>query len=568
MATKPKNLIYGLDDKPPILTNIFLGIQHYWIIAIAFVFPVILVRSINGSYEMQQHVLSMSMIASAIGVIVQSLKNSKFGSGFLLPSVNSPSYMAASLIAIKAGGLPLLFGMTIFAGFFEAFLSRFLHKLKVLFPPEVTGLIVTMVGISVIKIGAMNFFSINSNVNVSHHLELLAAVITLSIMIGINVWSKGRFKLFAVLIGIVFGYIICFAFGILNQSHIDLFNRTKLFEISFNHSGWAFSWDLVLPFVIASMCSTTKSIGDIMTCQKINDSKWKQTDMKNVKGGILADSIGSIAGGLFGGMGQSTSSSNLGLSISNGATSRVIAYSIAGILMITAFFPKFAFIFTTMPQPVIGATLFFAISFMILAGVQIMISRMLDTRKIFVIGLSMIIGISMIALPDSYIKLMPAVIQPIFSNSLTSSAIIAIILNLIFRIGIVKKYSLVLNPQMDSNQKIFDFMHDTGSKTAALKESVDKAKHALNELFNAIKSLDTTDEITCNIHYSDNSVDIVLKYKGVALEDIKHPPDIRKMEANEKELVDLSIFIARRYVNNIEFSTENDLNIIKINVES
>jgi xanthine/uracil permease len=77
---------------------------------------------------------------------------------------------------------------------------------------------------------------------------------------------------------------------------------------------------------ITSICSTLKTVGDLVTCQKINDADWKRPDMKNISSGIFVDGLGGIIPGLIGGFGQSTSSANVGLSIASGATSKKIAY--------------------------------------------------------------------------------------------------------------------------------------------------------------------------------------------------------------------------------------------------
>lgn len=568
MPEKPKNLIYGVDDKPPLLTNLFLGLQHYWIISISFVLPIILVREIGGDYRMQQHVLSMSMLAGAVGVIAQSLKKGPVGSGYLLPAVNSPSYMAASLMAVHAGGLPLLFGMTLTAGVFEASLSRILNRLKKLFPPEVTGLIVTMVGISVIEIASKNFLSLGNQNSIPDYQEIFAAILTLCVMVGFNIWTKGNFKLFSVLIGIVFGYLFCASIGLIDRSHLETFNETKIFDYRLHHPGWSFQWSMLLPFLIASVCSSVKSIGDIMTCQKINDANWKRTDMENVRGGILADAIGSIAAGFLGGMGQSTSSSNIGLSISNGATSRKIAYGIAAIMVVTAFFPKFAFIFTAMPKPVVGATLYFAVSFMILTGIQIMVSRMMDVRKLFVIGISMIVGISMDVLPDSYVDSMHPLLHPLFSNSLTSATVVAVALNLVLRIGISQKYSLKLNPAKDTCEKILEFMEETGAKTAALKEFVNRATHTMDEIFIALKGINIKGDVLYAVKYTDVSIIIEVIYEGDPLHEIATLPEITSTVEKPERKADIAVFLAEKFSDSFSFIEKNGKNIIKFKIES
>jgi len=151
--------------------------------------------------------------------------------------------------------------------------------------------------------------------------------------------------------------------------------------------------------------------------QKINDAEWKRPDMKNVSKGIFADAVSDMTSGILGGAGQSTSSSNVGLSIATSTTSRVVGYAVGGLLICFAFIPKISSLFAVIPKPVIGATLIFAISFMIVAGIQIIMSRMIDSRKTIIIGVSLIFGLMVDVLPDIFSNVHPW-IQPVFSSSL------------------------------------------------------------------------------------------------------------------------------------------------------
>lgn len=181
--------------------------------------------------------------------------------------------------------------------------------------------------------------------------------------------------------------------------------------------------------------------------------------MKSVSNGIFADGLGGIIPGLIGGFGQSTSSANVGLSMATGATSRVIAYAIGGFLIVFAFMPRFSEFFLLMPLPVIGATLIYVAAFMIVAGLQIVMSRMLDARKTFVVGISIIFGLSVYVLGDVYQDLHPW-IQPIFSSSLSLATVSVIVLNLLLRIGLKKHITILLSKGENYSDKIFSTMEN------------------------------------------------------------------------------------------------------------
>jgi len=549
LNTKPSNLIYGVDDKPKHFVTFFLGFQHVCIFSIALIFPVIIIRKMGGTEMMAAQLVSISMLAAGIGTIVQAFSKGPVGSGYLCPQVNGPSFLSASILAAKTGGLSMLFGMTLIAGIFEALFSRALNKLRVLFPPEVTGLIVAMVGISITRVAVGMFLDLNDVNEVMKHTKIMTAMFTLMVMVGLNVWSKGKLRLFSIIIGMSSGYVFAWMNGILGDSDFAVVTSSPMvwFPLS-GHPGWTFDIHLFIPFLVAMICSSLKSVGDLTTCQKINDVEWKRSDMKNIKKGILADSIGCICAGIFGAMGQSTSSTNVGLSIATGATSRVIAFATGGLLVMLAFCPKLSSIFAIMPEPVMGATLIFAVAFMIIAGLQIIMSRMMDSRKTFVVGLSIIFGLGVDMMPGAYTEAMPHWSQPIFSSSLSAATILAIILNLLFRIGISKKASFTLTPGIDSSDQIFTFMDRQGGMWGARKEVIYSAISAMNELFETLSAHSLTNEtITMEANFDEYKLDVNIHYNGTPLEFPLERPDKNELRTDPNAVILLAGFLIRQF---------------------
>jgi NCS2 family nucleobase:cation symporter-2 len=440
MATKPANLIYGVDDKPKWKIAFTLGLQHVFTMSSCLFIPVIIANEIGGGFDVVQSLVCFSMIAAGLGTILQSLNKGPVGSGYLCPHLNGPSYLSVSIQAATLGGLPLMHGMTIVTGIFEVLFSRVVQKLRVFFPTEITGLVVLMIAVSLIPVGASKFVGIDYAGDPINMKELVVAVVTLLSMIGLNIWGKGKLKLYCVLIGLAIGYAMSFATGII--SHNDLAALLNAPWLSLPGKGvklftYKFDWGLVIPFFIVSLCSSLKSISNLITCQKINDEKWSKPDMKNIGKGLFADGLSVTIGGVLGGVATDTSASNVGLSVATSATSRSIGYYAGFIIVGIAFIPKFTAIFSIMPAAIMGALVVFVTCFMIISGIQIIQSCKLDTRKTFVIGLSFIFGLSAIILPDLYSRL-PSWLNPIFSSSLTLASILAIILNQIFNIGAKK----------------------------------------------------------------------------------------------------------------------------------
>ena len=558
MPRKPTNLIYGVDDEPSLTTTLLLGFQHIFILSIAFIFPVVIVSEIGGSPEDAQNLICMAMLATGLSTALQALNKGPVGSGYLCPLVNGPAFVPASLLAGKAGGLALIFGMTAAAGIFEALFSRVVGRMRKFFPPEVTGTVVLMVGVEVIPIAVPKFFGIDSTHTGLQALSFLVALITLAVTAGFNVWGKGKMRLYSLLIGMVAGYAVSFATGILTLDQARLILDSAYFQLpEMGRFGMSFSAAMLVPFMVAALSSALKTMGDLTTCQKINDADWRRIEMRSISRGMLACAAGNITSGLLGALGQSVSSSNIGLSIATGATSRRIGYAAGGILMLLAFFPKLAAIFVIMPTPVMGASLIFAVCFMIMAGIQIIMSRMIDARKTFVVGLSIIFGLSFDVVPGLYEGVDP-MLRPILSSSLALATICAVVLNVFFRIGISQKVEFEIDPAADTSEKIFQIMEKQGGAWGARREVIFNAIAAMNELLDAAPFLDLQGKkIALSVQFDEFNLDVRAIYDGKPFDIPTSMPCIDSMHDAAATSLALAAFTMSRYVDRMSFSMKD-----------
>lgn len=145
-AKKPASLDYGVDDNPPAAVVLTNAIQQIAIIAINLVYPIVVFRAAGASVDITSGLLSAAMIVLAFGTFLQVLRLGPVGSGYMCPSTFTATYFAPSLLAARVGGLPLVFGMTIFSGLFETVLAPILNRLRGVFPPEISGLVIFMIG--------------------------------------------------------------------------------------------------------------------------------------------------------------------------------------------------------------------------------------------------------------------------------------------------------------------------------------------------------------------------------------------------------------------------------------
>ena len=434
-VVQPANLVYGVNDKPPLLALFFLSLQHIILMSASLVLPILLVSEIGGTPDEIRAVVALSMIACGIGTIVQAWRWGIIGSGYLCPSVCGPNFFVLSLEAAWLGGLPLMRGMTIVAGVVEALFSRIVQRIKTLFPPEITGLVVLMVALGLTKLAISKFFGVNYEGEPIMAANLIVAAATLLFIVCINTLAGKKIKLYGVLIGMVFGYVLSVCLGVMTFAQIQSAFDTPWVAIPHlsNMFDITFKWSLLPICIIVSITGALKSFGNLILCEKVNNDNYKEPDMKRVANGLMADAIGTVASGALGGLASDTSASNVSLSSTTGATSKYQAYGAGALFIILAFFPKLTALLSIMPVPVMGAILLFAMSMMVVSGLQIILGSGMNTRKSFVIGIALLFGLSLDMIPALFTSIPPW--MKTFFDSLTISTIIAVVLNQFLSVG-------------------------------------------------------------------------------------------------------------------------------------
>jgi len=566
-SLRPANLIYGVSDSVPAPSLLPLVAQQVIMLSVDLIFPVLIVAAVGGTVEMAQTVVSMMMISMGIGTILQAWRNDSVGSGYFCAHETGTPYFPASVMAVQVGGFPLMCGMTLFAGIFQSFLSQIIHRLRILFPVEITGLIVTLMSITFITYALPNFIGLDDQGQGSLPVSLLS-VSALGVIIGMHIWGSKRMREYSIIAGIVFGYLGSYVFGLLPADKVEKFLSAPWIALpSFDHVGIAFDYTLVLPFIVAAFCSSIKTIGNLTTCQKVNDDGWKRLDVKSVGNGLFAEGLGTMVGGLLGTMGQTTSSGSVGLSVATGATSRQIAFGTGICFIVFAFLPKIAALFAIMPQPVIGVILMVEIAFVVPTAMQICSSRMLNARRMFVLGISLTFGFGVVIVPgfgDSF----PLWLQPLTKNALALGTIMAISLHLLFRIGIATHQKLVVEPETDATDAVFLFFRECGGLWGARSDVVARTTSAVAQCIETLTEFQLVQgNINIDASFEEFNLNVDIEYEGVLPVLSTTRPTTEEMLNDEDAFARLSGYLVMRYADKVDFSNKNGRCNLHLNFE-
>jgi xanthine permease XanP len=197
-------------------------------------------------------------------------------------------------------------------------------------------------------------------------------------------------------------------------------------------------------------------MGDLTMCQKLNYRDWVRPDFITIRRGVFADGLGTVLAALIGSVGGNTYSTGVGLSSAAQITSRHIGIYIGLILIGMAAFPIFPAILISVPKSIMGAALVFTACFVLINGLKIVMDRMMDSRRILIVGLALTLSISRNVIPDFYAHL-PQPIQPFVASDLVIGVIAALVLNTLFRIGIRQRESISIMPSAQAIEQVQHF---------------------------------------------------------------------------------------------------------------
>ncbi len=567
MEQKPANIIYGVNDIPPFRTTLLLSVQHAILALVFIVYPLMLVSESGGTQLDAEGVVTASILAMAVGTFLQCLGRKGMGSGYLAVNLTTPIYLPVSIQAAKIGGLGLTFGMTVIAGIFSIVFSRFLKYFRHLFPAEVCGVAVVMLGISMVGPAVRRFLGLHGNIYVDPY-AFAVAFITLSLMVALSIWPRGHIRLYSVLIGLAAGYGAALWLGV-----TDLASLRAVMEGSFLAlptipiPDWKFQWALLTPFLMTAMVSSLDTVACIITCQKINQTEWVRPDMATVSNGVLADGVGAAMAGALGTMGTGVSSAHIALSSATGATARRIGLLTAIVLLATAFVPPIAKLLSRMPGPVIGAVLVYAAAFLITSGMELIVSRMLDTRRIFMVGGSIIVGLAAIQLTE-LIQRLPPWLYSIVGSPFAVASLCAIALNLLFRIGTAQNASLHIEPQLISMSETVRFFESQGGAWGARRQVIQRVQAAVSELLETVILLELAEgAIDIQARFDEYHLDVVVLYPGLPFPASEECPSPEQLLADENAALRLSGSLIRQYADRVVFEAQKERQRISLHFE-
>ncbi|MDS1003941.1 nucleobase:cation symporter-2 family protein [Clostridium sporogenes] len=421
-------LMYGVNDKPKILMQILLGLQH---IFAAFggiiVVPIVISAALGFDAKTSTALISSAILAAGVATFIQSRGIGPIGARVACIMGTDFTFVAPAIAVGGKFGLSGIFGATILGAGIVIILSFFVKPLMKLFPPIVTGTVVSLIGLTLLPVsidwaaggvGSSNYGSLK---NIS--IALFIMIVTLLL----NHYGKGLVSSASILIGMVVGYIICIPLEMVDFSSVSQATWVSLPKI-FGY-GVTFNLQVLLPFIPAYFVTIIGTVGCLKAITEVSGIK---EDEKPITAGVLSDGVGSMLAGVFGALPNTSFSQNIGLIPLTKVASRYVTMMAGILLVILGLFPKFAALINIMPQPVLGGVGIVMFGTVAAAGIQTLSSVKLNNRNMLIIATSIGLGLGVTFRPE-FIAQLPESLKMIFSSGISTGTIVALLLNVILK---------------------------------------------------------------------------------------------------------------------------------------
>ncbi|EGR4491184.1 uracil-xanthine permease [Vibrio cholerae] len=441
-TSRKADLVYQLNDRPPLPQTIFAALQHLLAMFVAVITPsLIICQSLGVPADQTNTIISMSLFASGLSSFIQIRTFGPIGSGLLSIQGTSFNFLGPIIgagLALKAGGADIetmmaaIFGTILVASSAEILLSRVLQFAQRIITPLVSGIVVTLIGLTLVQVGLISMgggYAAMADGSFGSLDKLALAGTVLAIIVLLNRAHNPYVRVASIVIAMLVGYVMAYLMGMVNTDNLA---ETQFIALPIPMQyGLGFDWSLFIPLVLIFLITALEAIGDITATSEVSGEPVKgPVYMKRIKGGVLADGLNSALAAVFNSFPNSTFSQNNGVILLTGVASRYVGYFIAGMLVLLGLFPGVASFVQLIPEPVLGGATIVMFGTIAAAGVRIISRVDLDRRAILIMALSFSMGLGIAQKPE-ILQFMPEFIKNLFSSGVAAGGITAIVLNLL-----------------------------------------------------------------------------------------------------------------------------------------
>lgn len=419
------------NTEPSQARSFVLGLQH--LLAMysgAVAVPILIGNALHFSSEQMTYLVSIDIFMCGLATLVQLLKNRYFGIG--LPVVLGCAIQAvAPLILIgQKYSIGTMYGAIIVAGIFVFLIAGVFSKIKKLFPPVVTGTLITTIGLTLIPVGIQNLGGGSATAkDFGDPKNLIVGFVTILVIVALQAFAKGFISSISVLIGLIVGTVLAACMGMVSFTPVAQASWFH-FPQFFYFGTPKFEWSSCLTMMIIALVSMVESTGVFFA---LGDLLGKEITEDDLKRGYRAEGLAQILGGLFNTFPYTTFSQNVGLLQLSGIRSKRPIYWATGLLMAMGLLPKVGALVTIMPTAVLGGAMVVMFSSIAVQGIKMLLKvDFSDNHNLLIVAISMGLGLGVSVYPNIF-QALPQSLQLFLENGIVIASLSSVLLNLIFK---------------------------------------------------------------------------------------------------------------------------------------
>ena len=443
---KSKELIYGLNDRPPLRETVFAALQHLLAIFVAIITPPLIISSaLKFDLATTGYLVSMSLFVSGLATLIQCRRFGPIGAGLLCIQGTSFSFISPIIGAGMLGmvnhkmnvelGLSYIFSACLVASVVEMVVSRLLPYTRKIITPLVSGIVVTLIGMCLIKAGISSCGGGQTAIDNHTFGSMCYLGLALLVLVSIIFFnrSNNRFlRMASIVLGLLIGCVAAYALKMIDFSTLK--GSGGIIIPTIFKYGFRLDLGAVIGLGLIYLVTAVEAYGDITANSLISGEPVEgPIFLKRAQGGVLADGFNSLLAAVFNSFPNSIFAQNNGMIQLTGVASRYVGYFIAGALVLLGLFPVVGRVFSLIPAPVLGGATLLMFGTVAAAGIRIIASTEITRKAVLVMAISFAMGLSVELVPNILDK-MPAMIKTIFSSGITTGGLTAIIANALIRI--------------------------------------------------------------------------------------------------------------------------------------
>ncbi len=392
MEKSISNSVFELDGKPSIAKALPLALQHVLAMLVGNIVPSIIIAGATGlTPEEQVMMIQVGMIVAALSTFLQLVP--VFGFGARLPVIMgiSFSYIPVLTTIGAAYGIKAVFGAQLIGAIVSIFVGIFIKQIRGFFPPIVAGTVVFTIGLSLYPVGIRYMAGGVGHPEFGDLKFWGVAVFTLVVVLICNMFGKGMIKLAAILIGMIAGYVLALALGMVNFDNLSAagwFALPKPF-----YFGYEFHTTAVISMVVMYIVNAVQAVGDF-SATTMGGLNREATD-EELSGAIKGNGLASVIASAFGGLPTASFSQNVGIVSMTKVVSLFVFKLAAAIILVAGLIPKFGAVMTTVPYPVLGGATISVFAMITMTGMRLITQGEMSTRNLTIVGLAVALGVGM-----------------------------------------------------------------------------------------------------------------------------------------------------------------------------